>query len=49
MIDAGVSLLRCLDVLCEQYASPKLKKIIMDLKAEVKAGNMLSKAMSKYP
>lgn len=49
MIDAGVSLVRCLDVLGEQCASPKLKKIIMDLKAEVEAGNMLSKAMSKYP
>jgi len=49
MIDAGVSLVRCLDVLGEQCQSPKLKKIIMDLKAEVEAGNMLSKAMSKYP
>jgi len=49
MIDAGVSLVRCLDVLGEQNSSPKLKKIIMDLKAEVEAGNMLSKAMSKYP
>jgi type IV pilus assembly protein PilC len=49
MIDAGVSLVRCLDVLGEQNSSPKLKKIILDLKAEVEAGNMLSKAMSKYP
>ena len=49
MIDAGVSLVRCLDVLGEQNSSPKLKKIITDLKLEVEAGNMLSKAMSKYP
>lgn len=49
MIDAGVSLVRCLDVLGEQNSSPKLKKIILDLKLEVEAGNMLSKAMSKYP
>lgn len=49
MIDAGVSLVRCLDVLGEQNSSPKLKKIIIDLKLEVEAGNMLSKAMSKYP
>jgi type IV pilus assembly protein PilC len=49
MIDAGVSLVRCLDVLAEQNSSPKLKKIIHDLKLEVEAGNMLSKAMSKYP
>lgn len=49
MIDAGVSLVRCLDVLSEQSQSPKLRRIIFDLRSEVEAGNMLSKAMSKYP
>jgi type IV pilus assembly protein PilC len=49
MIDAGVSLVRCLDVLSEQSQSPKLRRIIGDLRAEVEAGNMLSKAMAKYP
>ncbi len=49
MIDAGVSLVRCLDVLSDQAGSPKLRRIIADLKAEVEAGNTLSKAMSKYP
>jgi type IV pilus assembly protein PilC len=49
MIDAGVSLVRCLDVLQEQSQSPKLRRIIADLKYEVESGNSLSKAMSKYP
>jgi type IV pilus assembly protein PilC len=49
MIDAGVSLVRCLDVLQEQSTNPKLKRIIADLKYEVESGNSLSKAMSKYP
>lgn len=49
MIDAGVSLVRCLDVLSEQSTSAKLRRIIADLRAEVEAGNTLSKAMSKYP
>jgi type IV pilus assembly protein PilC len=49
MIDAGVSLVRCLDVLSEQSTSPKLRRIINDLRAEVEQGNTLSKAMSKYP
>jgi len=49
MIDAGVSLVRCLDVLSEQSQSAKLRRIIADLRAEVEAGNTLSKAMSKYP
>ena len=49
MIDAGVSLVRCLDVLSDQSGSPKLRRIIMDLRLEVESGNSLSKAMSKYP
>jgi type IV pilus assembly protein PilC len=49
MIDAGVTLVRCLDVLAEQSQSPKLRRIIMDLRYEVESGNSLSKAMSKYP
>nr|CAA9272033.1 Type IV fimbrial assembly protein PilC [uncultured Armatimonadetes bacterium] len=49
MIDAGVSLVRCLDVLAEQTTNPKLRRIINDIKGEVEAGNTLSKSMSKYP
>lgn len=49
MIDAGVSLVRCLSVLGEQTVNPKLKRIISDLQSEVEAGQMLSRALSKYP
>ena len=49
MIDAGVSLVRCLAVLAEQTTSPKLKRIINDLQSEVEAGQMLSRALGKYP
>lgn len=49
MIDAGVSLVRCLSVLQEQATSPRLKRITADLQAEVESGNSLSKAMTKYP
>lgn len=49
MVDAGVSLVRCLSVLQEQATSPKLKRITADIQAEVEAGNSLSKAMMKYP
>jgi type IV pilus assembly protein PilC len=49
MIDAGVSLVRCLSVLGEQTVSPKLKRIINDLQSEVEAGQMLSRALGKYP
>jgi type IV pilus assembly protein PilC len=49
MIDAGVSLVRCLGVLQEQATSVKLRRITADIQAEVEAGNSLSKAMMKYP
>jgi type IV pilus assembly protein PilC len=49
MIDSGVSLVRCLDVLQEQSSSPKLRRIVADIRSEVEAGNSLSNAMSKYP
>ncbi|MEN6371505.1 MAG: type II secretion system F family protein [Armatimonadota bacterium] len=49
MIDAGVSMVRCLSVLAEQTVSPKLKRIINDMQMEVEAGQTLSRALSKYP
>ena len=41
MIDAGVSLVRCLSVLAEQTANPKLKRIILEIQKEVEAGQTL--------
>src|SRR5579862_9590969 len=49
MVDAGVSLVRCLAVLQDQATSVKLRRITADIQAEVEAGNSLSKAMQKYP
>jgi type IV pilus assembly protein PilC len=49
MQDAGVSIVRSLDVLAQQTQSAKLRRVIMDMQAEVEAGQTLSKAMSKYP
>lgn len=49
MVDAGVSLVRCLNVLGEQTTSSKLRRVVNDIEQEVQAGQTLSKAMSKYP
>lgn len=49
MIDAGVSLVRCLSVLQEQSPNPRLKMILADIQVEVESGNTLSRAMAKYP
>ena len=49
MINAGVSLIRCLDVLEQQTSSYRLKTIIRDIESEVEGGASLSQAMGKYP
>jgi type IV pilus assembly protein PilC len=49
MVDAGVSLVRCLDVLGRQAGDPKLQKILQDLSERVEGGESLSRAMQRHP
>ncbi|UCH34229.1 MAG: type II secretion system F family protein [Armatimonadota bacterium] len=49
MMNAGVSLVRCLAVLEEQTSSLRLREIIRDIQASVEAGETLSRALTKYP
>lgn len=49
MIDAGVSLVRSLDVLGTQTQDPKLRKILTDLGERVESGESLSRAMQRHP
>ncbi len=49
MVDAGVSLVRCLDVLGRQTKDEKLKKILVDLSNRVESGESLSRAMQRHP
>ncbi|MCE5216819.1 type II secretion system F family protein [bacterium] len=49
MINAGVSLVRCLDVLEQQTDSAALKEIIRDIEVEVEGGATMSRAMAKHP
>ncbi|MCH8273641.1 MAG: type II secretion system F family protein [Armatimonadetes bacterium] len=49
MVDAGVSLVRCLDVLGQQTTDPKLRKIIADISERVEGGESLSRAMQRHP
>ena len=49
MVDAGVSLVRCLDVLGQQTQDPRLKKILMDIGERVEGGESLSRAMQRHP
>ncbi|MFQ3611403.1 MAG: type II secretion system F family protein, partial [Fimbriimonadales bacterium] len=49
MLDAGVSLIRCLDVLQQQTNNARLRKILNDLSARVESGESLSRSMARHP
>lgn len=48
MINSGVAMVRALHILSEQTPNPKLRKIILDIKLRVEAGNSLSDSMSRH-
>lgn len=49
MIDAGVTLVRCLNVLEDQATNPKMRAILGDIRANVEGGESLTRSMEKYP
>jgi type IV pilus assembly protein PilC len=49
MIDAGIAVVRCLDILETQMKDPVLKAAIGQSKRDVKAGLSLTDAFSKHP
>ncbi len=49
MIDAGVAIVRCLDILEGQTKDPALKPVIATCKKDVKGGLSLTDAFSKHP
>jgi type IV pilus assembly protein PilC len=49
MIDAGVAIVRCLDILENQSKDPALKPVIAQCKKDVKGGMSLTDAFGKHP
>jgi type IV pilus assembly protein PilC len=49
MINAGLPLVKCLNILAEQTESPILTGVISDVQHEVEMGRSLSEALSKHP
>jgi type IV pilus assembly protein PilC len=49
MIDAGLPLVQCLDLLGTQCDNPDFKKIILDVKTTVETGKTLAEALGKHP
>src|SRR6266705_5020804 len=49
MIDAGLPLVQCLEILGSQQDSRLFQKIILAVRQDVEAGSSLSAAMRQYP
>lgn len=49
MIDAGLPIVQCLDMLSGQADNKKFGRILADVKNEVETGKSLSEAMGKHP
>jgi type IV pilus assembly protein PilC len=49
MVDAGLPLVQCLEILGRQADNPAFGEIIMKIKSDIEAGNNLSEAMRKHP
>lgn len=49
MIDAGLPLVQCLDILGEQQENDAFKKIILKVKEDVEAGSTFADALKKHP
>src|SRR5919106_5942738 len=49
MINAGMPMVRALNVLSEQTENPKLKDVVVAVRKDVEAGLSLSEALEKHP
>jgi type IV pilus assembly protein PilC len=49
MIDAGLPIIQCLDILYSQNDNKTFKKMLKEVKANVESGQTLSEALRKYP
>jgi type IV pilus assembly protein PilC len=49
MIDAGLPLVQCLDILSKQQENPTFKKILLEVKESVESGSTFADALKKHP
>ncbi|VYU68656.1 type II secretion system F family protein [Clostridium tertium] len=49
MLEAGVSIVSCLDILSAEISNKKLREVIIEVTEDVKKGDTLSGSMAKYP
>lgn len=49
MIDAGLPIIQCLDILYAQHENKTFKKMLKEIKSNVESGQTFAEALKKYP
>ncbi|MFP4017335.1 MAG: type II secretion system F family protein, partial [Halanaerobiales bacterium] len=49
MIDAGISLVECMNIMYEEAEHPRMKEVIRGIQEDIETGTGLSESMMKYP
>ena len=49
MIDAGLPIIQCLDILYSQHENKTFKKMLKEIKSNVESGQTFAEALKKYP
>jgi type IV pilus assembly protein PilC len=49
MIDAGLPIIQCLDILCSQQSNVTFQKMLKNIKESVEGGATLAEALKKFP
>jgi len=49
MIDAGLPIVQCLEILLSQQENKTFKKMLKDIKESVESGSTLAEALKKFP
>lgn len=49
MVEAGIQLAPCLEIMAKQTENPTLSKVTEEVKIEVESGSTLSESLAKYP
>ncbi len=49
MIDAGLPIIQCMDILVAQQENPTMKRMLKNIKESVESGSTLAESLKKYP
>ena len=49
LVDSGVPIVQCLDILWQQERRPEFKKVLARIKSDIESGSALAEALARHP